>query len=104
MDIKQIGYITGGSLKEGFIARLTVPPEAVQEGSFVVVENGPRVFYGLVTNLRLCASDTKFTDAHIMNRIPAAFREQLVSRTLYTEVEIMPALMQNIGYAPGTPG
>ena len=42
MNSNQIGYITGGSLKEGFIARLTVPPEAVQEGSFVVVTD-----YGL---------------------------------------------------------
>lgn len=103
MTENTIGYITGGSLKEGFIARLTVPPEVVQEGSFVVVENGPRVFYGLVTNIKLCATNSLFTDAHTMNRIPAAVREQLAGRTLYTEVEIMPALMQNIGYAPGTP-
>ena len=100
----QIGYITGGSLKEGFIARLIVPPETVQEGSFVVVEDGPRVFYGLVTNLKLCAADPRFTDAHTMNRFPPALREQVAAHTLYTEVEIMPALMQNIGYAPGTPG
>lgn len=100
----QIGYITGGSLKEGFIARLTVPPETVQEGSFVVIEDGPRVFYGLVTNLKLCAADPRFTDAYTMNRFPPALREQVAAHTLYTEVEIMPALMQNIGYAPGTPG
>ena len=103
-NIDQIGYITGGSLKEGFIARLTVPPETVQEGSFVVIEDGPRVFYGLVTNLKLCAADPRFTDAHTMNRFPPALREQVAAHTLYTEVEIMPALMQNIGYAPGTPG
>lgn len=104
MSENQIGYITGGSLKEGFTARLTVPPETVQEGSFVVVENGPRVFYGLVTNLKLCASDPVFTDANTMARFPLSVREQLAARTLYTEVEIMPALMQNIGFAPGTPG
>lgn len=103
-NIDQIGYVTGGSLKEGFIARLTVPPETVQEGSFVVIEDGPRVFYGLVTNLKLCAADPRFTDAHTMNRFPPALREQVAAHTLYTEVEIMPALMQNIGYAPGTPG
>lgn len=104
MESNQIGYITGGSLKEGFIARLTVPPEIVQEGSFVVVEDGPRVFYGLVTNIKLCASNERFTDAHTMNRFPASLRGYLADHTLYTEVEIMPALMQNIGYAPGTPG
>ena len=104
MEYSTIGYITGGSLQSGLTARLTVPPEAVQEGSFVVIEDGPRVFYGLVTDLRLCASDPRFTDAHTMARIPEAVRAQLAGRTLYTEVEIMPALMQNIGAAPGEPG
>ncbi|MBQ6504110.1 MAG: ATP-binding protein [Flexilinea sp.] len=104
MENNHIGYITGGSLKEGFTARLTVSPDMVQEGSFVVIEDGPRVFYGLVTNLKLCAADIRFTDAHTMNRFPPALREQVAAHTLYTEVEIMPALMQNIGYAPGTPG
>lgn len=104
MENITIGYITGGSLQSGLIGRLTVPPDAVQEGSFVVVEDGPRVFYGLVTNLRLCASDPRFIDAHTMNRIPSMIREQLSGRTLYTEVEIMPALMQNVGTAPGMPG
>ena len=98
MENNTIGYIIGGSLKEGLIARLTVPPENVQEGSFVVVQDGPRVFYGLVTNLKLCAADQRFTDAHTMARIPEAIRGQLAARTLYTEVEILPALMQNIGY------
>ena len=104
MENNAIGYITGGSLKTGFTARLTSTPDAVQEGSFVVIEDGPRVFYGLVTNLRLCASDPRFTDARTMERIPSALRGQLSGRTLYTEVEIMPALMQNIGAAPGSPG
>ncbi|MBR6089777.1 MAG: hypothetical protein IKP86_07580, partial [Anaerolineaceae bacterium] len=104
MESLQIGYITGGSLKEGFTARLTVPPDHVQEGSFVVVEDGPRVFYGLVTNLRLCAADIRFTDAHTMDRVPASLRKQLAERTLYTEIEILPALMQNKGADPGTPG
>lgn len=104
MDNRTIGYITGGSLQSGLTARLTVPPDAVQEGSFVVVEDGPRVFYGLVTDLRLCAVDPRFTDAHTMVRIPEAVRAQLAGRTLYTEVEIMPALMQNVGASPGMPG
>ncbi len=104
METNRIGYITGGSLKEGFIARLTVPSDKVQEGSFVVVEDGPNVFYGLITNIRLCASDPRFTDAGTMARVPEAVRSRLSERMLYTEVEILPALMQNIGAAPGTPG
>ena len=103
METNRIGYITGGSLKEGFIARLTVPSDRVQEGSFVVVENGPNVFYGLITNIRLCASDPRFTDAGTMARVPEAIRSRLSERMLYTEVEILPALMQNIGAAPGAP-
>lgn len=99
-----IGYITGGSLKEGFIARLTVSPDMVQEGSFVVIEDGPRVFYGLVTNIKLCAADERFVDARTMDRLPEPLRQKLAEHTLCTEVEIMPALMQNVGYAPGTPG
>ena len=31
-----IGYVVGGSLKEGLRVRLTVPPQAVQEGSFEI--------------------------------------------------------------------
>lgn len=104
MESNQIGYITGGSLKEGFLARLTVSPDTVQEGSFVVIEDGPRVFYGLVTNIKLCATDSRFTDAHTMNRFPPSLRDQMAGHTLFTEVEILPALMRNIGYAPGTPG
>ena len=84
MENITIGYITGGSLQSGLIARLTVPPDAVQEGSFVVVQDGPRVFYGLVTNLRLCASDPRFTDAHTMDRIPASIREQLAGTGVLT--------------------
>ena len=104
MDNDTIGYIIGGSLQSGFTARLTVSPDHVQEGSFVVIEDGPRVFYGLVTNLRLCAVDPRFTDAHTMARMPESIREQVAGRTLYTEAEIMPALMQNIGAETGAPG
>ena len=42
MDNEPIGYsyIVGGGLKEGFRIRLTVAADKVQEGSFVVCENG----------------------------------------------------------------
>ncbi len=103
MENNTIGYITGGSLQSGFTARLTVSPDRVQEGSFVVIEDRPRVFYGLITNLRLCAVDPRFTDAHTMDHMPETIRSKVAGRTLYTEVEIMPALMQNIGADPGAP-
>jgi hypothetical protein len=54
---ESIGYIVGGGLKEGFHIRLTVPADEVQEGSFVVCDNGRFRYYGLVTDLQLGGSD-----------------------------------------------
>ena len=55
MDVinEPIGYIVVGGLKEGFRIRLTVPADRVQEGSFVVCENGRFHYYGLITDLQL---------------------------------------------------
>ena len=57
-----IGYIVGGGLKEGFRIRLTVPADRVQEGSFVVCENGRFHYYGLITDLQLGSTDPRFAD------------------------------------------
>jgi len=59
---KYIGYVVGGGLKENLRARLTVSPQDVQEGGFVVVESGDWLFYGLVTDLQLGATDPRFAD------------------------------------------
>ena len=53
MEGKNIGYIVGGGLRESLRVRLTVDPQEVQEGAFVVVESGGWSFYGLVTDLAL---------------------------------------------------
>ncbi len=95
-----IGYITEGGLKEGFTARLTVSPEFVQEGSFVVAENGTRRFYGLVTDLKLRAADPRFQDRRALDRVPDAIRKQFADRVLYTEMDILPAMMQDVGKDP----
>lgn len=99
-EITNIGYITGGGLKEGFTARLTVPAEYVQEGSFVVAEHNERRFYGLVTNLKLRSADPRFEDRRSLLRIPDAVRSQFIDRVLYTEMDILPAMMQNCGENP----
>ena len=52
-----IGYVVGGGLKENLNIRLTVPAEEVQEGAFVVIESNEWLFYGLVTDLLLGATD-----------------------------------------------
>ena len=64
------------SFISGFQNAVTVEMEMDYDSekySFVVIEDGPRVFYGLVTDLRLCASDPRFTDARTMERIPTAW-------------------------------
>jgi hypothetical protein len=92
-----IGYVIGGSLKEGLFARLTVSSDQVQEGAFVVVEHNNVNYYGLVVDIRLTASDPQFAQEMNENRLPQAMAGILNQHTLFTELEIMPVLMQNIG-------
>jgi len=94
---KSIGYIVSGGLKELLHARLTVPAQEVQEGAFVVMENGGWRFYGLATDLRLEASDPRFANEQIETRLPADLAQALRGQTLFTHLEILPALMQDIG-------
>ncbi len=98
-----IGYIVGGGLKESFRARLTVPAQAVQEGAFVVIPSGGWQFYGLVTDLQLGATDPRFADEQTETRLPPALAQALHDQTLYTTLEILPALMLERGPEPGSP-
>ncbi len=101
MDV--IGYIVGGGLKESLNVRLSVPAEQVQEGSFVVIESGNWQFYGLVTDLRLGATDPRFADEQSEGRLPAQLAGLLHGQTLYTNLEVLPALMLERGPEPGSP-
>jgi hypothetical protein len=98
-----IGYIVGGGLKESFRARLTVPSQEVQEGAFVVIPSGDWQFYGLVTDLQLGATDPRFADEQPETRLPPALAKALHGQTLYTNLEILPALMFDRGPEPGSP-
>lgn len=98
-----IGYIVGGGLKESFRARLTVPSQEVQEGAFVVIPSGGWQFYGLVTDLQLGATDPRFADEQTEKRLPPTLAQALHGQTLYTNLEILPALMLEIGPEPGSP-
>ncbi len=102
MEQKTIGYITGGSLKTGFLVRLTVPADEIQEGGFVVVQSGNYKFYGLITDLRLKASDSRFSEEKNELRLQKDIALLLNAKTLYTELEILPSLMQKVGPEPGT--
>jgi DNA helicase HerA-like ATPase len=98
-----IGYIVGGGLKESFKARLTVSPQDVQEGAFVVIPSGNWQFYGLVTDLQLGATDPRFADEQSESRLPAALARALHGQTLYTNLEILPSLMLELGPDPASP-
>ncbi|MBT7819901.1 MAG: DUF87 domain-containing protein, partial [Chloroflexi bacterium] len=100
-----IGYVISGGLKDGFHIRLEVDPDKVQEGAFVVTEsiNDEWLFYGLVVDLQLGAIDPRYADASIKNRLSKPIAEQLNSETLYTNLQVMPALMLEKGPKPGTP-
>ncbi|MEJ5201622.1 MAG: ATP-binding protein [Anaerolineales bacterium] len=98
-----IGYIIGGSLKENLHVRLTVPPQTIQEGSFVVIESGHWQFYGLVTDLQLGATDPRFADEQSETRLPGELAKLLHGQTLYTNLVVLPALMLESEPQPGTP-
>jgi hypothetical protein len=100
---KNIGYVVGGGLKENLRVRLTVDPQEVQEGAFVVVESGDWLFYGLVTDLQLGSTDPRFADEQSENRLPAEMARLLHGQTLFTTLEVLPALMLERGPDLGTP-
>ncbi len=92
-----IGYVVGGGLKENLSVRLTVPANQVQEGAFAVIENDEWLFYGLVTDLRLGATDPRFADEQSEARLPAELAKLLHGQTLFTNLEVLPALMLERG-------
>jgi hypothetical protein len=100
---KRIGYMIGGGLKESFRVRLDVPASEVQEGAFVVIQNLPWNFYGLVTDIQLGATDPRFADEQSEDRFPPAIARLLHGQTLFTNLEVLPALMFDIGPEPGSP-
>jgi energy-coupling factor transporter ATP-binding protein EcfA2 len=102
-NLNPIGYIVGGGLKESFRARLTVPAQEIQEGAFVVIPSGNWQFYGLVTDLQLGATDPRFADEQSESRLPPALAQALHGQTLYTNLEILPALMLERGPEPDSP-
>lgn len=93
---RPIGYVIGGSLKEGFRIRLTVPADRIQEGSFVVCDSGRFRYYGLVTDLELGATDPRFADEKT-DRLQPAIQQALLGQTLYTTLAMYPTLMLDLG-------
>lgn len=96
-----IGYVIGGGLKESLRVRLSIPAQEVQEGGFVVIEAGDWLFYGLVTDLQLGATDPRFADEQSDGRIHPNLSRLLYGQTLFTNLEVLPALMLERGPNPG---
>ncbi len=90
---KEIGTVIGGSLAESLTARLQVSPQEIQEGSFVTIKSGDWQFYGLITDLRLGATDPRFSDEQIDAYFPPAVAEILREEVLYSNAIILPVLM-----------
>ena len=99
-NLKPIGYVVGGGLKENFRVRLTVPSQDVQEGSFVVLQNGDAYFFGIVTDIQLGATDPRFADEQSEARLPSPLAKALHGQTLYTNLEVLPVLMQESANVP----
>ena len=100
--LETIGYVVGGGLKDNLRVRLTVPAQQVQEGGFVVIESGDWLFYGLVTDLLLGSTDPRFADEQSETRLPPSVARLLHGQTLYTNLEVLPALMLERGPEPGS--
>jgi hypothetical protein len=99
----KIGYLVGGGLKENFRVRLSVSPQEIQEGAFVVIQSGEWNYYGIVTDIQLGATDPRFADEQMEGRFPAHISKALHGQTLYANLEVLPNLMLEIGPEPGTP-
>jgi hypothetical protein len=105
MEIERmkIGYLVGGGLKENFRVRLTVSPQEIQEGAFVVIQSGDWNYYGIVTDIQLGSTDPRFADEQSGVRYPPNIAKALYGQTLYANLEVLPNLMLEIGPEPGTP-
>ena len=105
MEIQRtkIGYLVGGGLKENFRVRLTVSPQEIQEGAFVVIQSGDWNYYGIVVDITLGATDSRFADEQTGLRYSPNIAKALYGQTLYANLEILPNLMLEIGPEPGSP-
>jgi len=83
---------------------LEIPANEVVEGAFVVIENIPWQFYGLVTDIQLGSTDPRFADEQSEERFPLSIASLLHGQTLFTNLEILPALMYDIGPDPASSG
>src|SRR6185503_4683627 len=99
----KIGYLVGGGLKENFRVRLTLSPQDVQEGAFVVIASGNWRYYGIVTDIALGATDPRFADEQMDGRFPTHISKALHGQTLFANLEVLPNLMLEVGPDESSP-
>jgi hypothetical protein len=102
-DQNSIGYIVAGNLKDSLRVRLTIPAQDVQEGSFVVIRSNTWHFYGLITDLELGSTDPRFADEPSGERFQPAISNILQGQTLFTNLQVLPTLMLEVGPALDDP-
>ena len=100
---ERIGFVVGGGLRESLRVRLEVAAQTVQEGAFVVIRDDDWFFHGLVTDLQLGATDPRFADEASGRRLAPELAGLLQGRTLFTDAEVLPALMITGGEEPEGP-
>jgi hypothetical protein len=94
---QSIGFVVGGSLKANLFVRLTLPAQSVQEGAFVVIKSNDWQFYGLVTDLQLVSTDPRYAENPGTERFSPQVSRLLSAQTLFTNLEVLPALMVEAG-------
>ncbi len=99
----KIGYLVGGGLKENFRVRLTVSPQEMQEGAFVIIASGNWRYYGIVTDIQLGATDPRFADEQMEGRFPSYISNALHGQTLFANLEVLPNLMLEVGPDESSP-
>ncbi|MQF85951.1 MAG: ATP-binding protein [SAR202 cluster bacterium] len=88
----QLGLIIGGSISQGLDVRFSesLNIEQTKIGTFVTISGINSKFFGTVTDLRLDATDSKFS-SHISTNIPG-LSKVLSDTTVYSLATITPSL------------
>ncbi|MBA3530864.1 MAG: hypothetical protein H0T73_02930, partial [Ardenticatenales bacterium] len=65
MQRKQLGIVTGGTFNEGLLVRLdeATSSEAMQIGDFCVVEGEENLYFSILQDLQLQATDSRMMAA-----------------------------------------
>jgi DNA helicase HerA-like ATPase len=94
----ELGLIVRGSLSEGLTLKLSaeVPIESIRAGKFVVVDGDRQLFFSLITDVRLGATDSR-TLIDPPGRSEGFLRRILAGIGTYGEVTLRPMLMLDKG-------